>query len=60
VLGDNPDPGDTTFVGETAAAVVVGSVVNPTRVWHLFRMASRNSLCRWLLSAGSSFLGPML
>ena len=55
VLGDIPDPGEEALVGEREDTDVVGSVVKPTNVWHLLRIARRNSLCRWLLSVGSNF-----
>ena len=59
VLGDIPDPGEEALVGESDDTDVVGSVVKPTNVWHLLRMARRNSLCKWLLSVGSNFLASV-
>ncbi len=54
VFGDIPEPGEDAFVGDMEDTDAVGKVVNPTRVWHLLRMARRNSLWRWLLSGGSN------
>jgi hypothetical protein len=42
--GDIPVPGDAALVGERADTAVVGRVVMPTKVWHLLRMAKKNSL----------------
>ena len=45
MLGDMTVPGEAAFVGDIAVTDV-GNVVNPTNVWHLLRMARRNSLWR--------------